>query len=125
MSATEDHPSFPIAAVEPASHAFPTGEDAWRHLIAYLVEGEPDGMDCRDLLDVIARYVDLEALGGTPDAWMPGVNGHIGACDHCQDLYEVLLLLVGRDETQRSDLEELWERVRQQAGVMGGDAVRG
>lgn len=126
MSATDHHPShLPTTGLAASSHDSPAGDDGLRQLIAYLVDGEPDGMDCRDLLDVIARYVDLEALGGTPDAWMPAVNGHLGACDHCQDLHEVLLLLALRDEALGPDLEEIWERVREQAGVLGAEAARG
>lgn len=126
MSATDD-PSIPLPTTGPAASGYDSraGDDGLRQLITYLVDGEPDGMDCRDLLDIIARYVDLEALGGTPDAWMPAVNGHLGACDHCQDLHEVLLLLALRDEALGPDLAEIWERVREQAGVTVPDTARG
>ena len=114
----EQHPTAhrgdPTASVDALSDG-----DAVLQVIAFLMASEPEGMDCKDLLDVIARYVDLEALDGQPPGWMPGVDGHLHVCDHCHELYEVLSLLAQRDGSVDGDLERIWELVREEADAPG------
>lgn len=73
-----------------------------------LMAAEPAEMDCQGLLEIIARYVDLEQLGGQPAAWMPAVPVHLGACDHCSELYDILFALANQVESQPEDVPASW-----------------
>lgn len=86
-------------------------------LVAFLQSGGPIGMDCRELLEVVARYVDLEATGAEPADWMPGVDLHAEDCDHCHELVDVLRQLTQQRPSLDQDLETVWEQVRLLAGA--------
>lgn len=115
---TAPRPDEAVADAE----AIAQGEQA-QQLIAFLMAAEPDCIDCRDLLDVIARYVDLEALHGLPPDWMPDVDGHLDHCGDCQELYQVLRSLARSDAAAAGDLERIWERVREQVRALEADAA--
>ena len=105
-------PSSPIDSPE-----YPADLRSVAQLLDFLQTGGPTAMDCRELLEVIARYVDLEAVGGHPAEWMPCVDLHLEDCDHCQELYEVLRLLSHQLPSMDQELEGVWEEVRRQAGA--------
>lgn len=102
----------PDPQAEFATPAGPAEGETLQALLDFLRHGGPTEMDCRELLEVIARYVDLEATGAAPDEAMPGVGLHLEDCDHCHELYEVLQHLELQRPSLEQELEQVWEEVR-------------
>jgi hypothetical protein len=89
-----------------------TDAQAIRMFVQDLIASEPEAMDCQNLLEIVARYVDLDHLGGQPAEWMPGVVAHLGACDHCAELYDVLHALADQVEGPPPDVSAGWQGLR-------------
>ena len=87
--------------------------DRARDFIESIFAADDTPLDCSSLMDVIARYVELEALGEDPTRFAGGVPQHCDACPVCAELYGALLA-VARLEAA-GDLPEagaLWAELR-------------
>ena len=127
MSATQHNPFSSARSTIDETVSTPddwAADGAAQQLIAFLMASDPDSMDCREILDVIARYVDLEALSGQSPDWMYPINTHLDACDHCHELYDVLRFLASRGDTLDPDLEQLWDRVHAETGALEAGSGR-
>jgi hypothetical protein len=70
-------------------------------------------MDCRAVLDVIDRYVELRAASAQADRVYPGVLRHLAGCPPCSEMVRTLELLVRLDEQGRlPELDRLWADLR-------------
>jgi len=48
---------------------------------------QDEELDCDQVFEILARYVDVEIGGGRPRTCFPGVEHHLRQCPHCYDLY--------------------------------------
>jgi hypothetical protein len=82
---------------------------------------EVEELDCEGMLDVIARYVEVEISGEEALAVASGAPLHMRQCDECAELYATLALLVTLEEAgELPTLDNLWSDLRARVG----DAAR-
>ncbi len=65
-------------------------DDKLHRLVERLLTDHPEDLDCAVVVDIIARYVDLEVAGAAPGLDQPGIPIHLDLCPHCAEMYEAL-----------------------------------
>ena len=60
------------------------------NLIHRIVSTEDDEIDCNQLSELLAQYVDSEVLGGDAARLYPVVRQHLNQCDDCAEFHEML-----------------------------------
>lgn len=59
-------------------------------LIRRILATQEHEIDCGELYDVLAQFVDLELAGQQAASILPYVEPHLEQCPDCRELYETL-----------------------------------
>jgi hypothetical protein len=98
--------------------------DELDRLIRRIIETEDEEIDCGQVAELVARYVDLEVAGEAASQLLPKVRQHIGQCDTCAELYETLLeLALLEDRNALPDADRLLDEIVA-GGADDGSTVR-
>jgi len=84
-----------------------------RRFLELILTTEDEELDCAGLMQVIDRYVEVDARGDDPTAVHSGVPHHLHQCADCAELYNTLLNLVQLEETgEIPEIDALWAELR-------------
>lgn len=75
-------------------------------LVYRILTTEDEEIDCGQLFELIARYVDLEVSGEEASRLLPMVHQHLEQCDACSELHDMLHeLAVLEDQGMMAELD--------------------
>jgi hypothetical protein len=101
--------------------SFTSPRDRARHFLHTLVTTRDSEVDCEAVMQVIARYVEVEARGDCPSVVADGLPLHFQHCPHCAEMYRALLHLAELEAGGRlPDLDELWVDLRNAVATPAG-----
>ncbi len=90
-------------------------------LIERILATEDEEIDCDQVFELIARYVDLEVSGEEVAELLPLVYQHLVQCDRCSDLHDTLYeLSVMEEQGTLPEVDDLLEDIL--AGDQGAKA---
>ncbi len=93
-------------------------DDQLRVVIQRLLSDHAEDLDCTAVVDIIARYVDLEVAGDAPGLDLPGIPIHLDLCPHCAEMYEALSQVARLEACgQLPDVDALWHELAVLAGA--------
>lgn len=82
--------------------------DELEKLIYRILATEEEEIDCEQVFELIAQYVDLEVSGADARRLLPLVSQHLKQCDGCYELHETLFeIALLEEEGKLPDADEL------------------
>lgn len=85
-----------------------------RNLIQEIMAAEVDEWDCAAVMDVIARYVELDPDAAEAAVENLALSSHLTQCGHCAEMHATLAELARLDEAGAlPGLDALWKDLRQ------------
>jgi hypothetical protein len=98
-----------------------TTYEGLEQLVRRILATQDDEIDCEQVADVIARYVELEVAGQGAPRVLPKVHQHLVQCNACCEIRDVLYQLVIMEEAGAlADSVDLLDEIVTSASLYSG-----
>lgn len=89
-----------------------TTSEEFEQLVRRILATQDDEIDCEQVADLVARYVELEVAGQGAPQVLPQVHQHLVQCNACSEIRDVLYELVALEEAGAlPDSEDLLDEI--------------
>ncbi len=78
-------------------------KEQFKEILDKIYNTQDEEIDCGELYDAVARFVDMEISGADAAAILPLVHQHLGECPPCYDLYDALHAIAELEAEGRLD----------------------